>query len=248
MFIKGPAPSAHELENAVAQQIFKMLKKEGMITDLIIDNMNNWHHSGFNVYCGKTLWPDNKDGLENLARYIIRASFSADRMHYIPVGETRDGTARVIYESKDGRSSKTFNALDWLAQLTTHIPNRREQMVRYYGYYSNKSRGMRKKAGADDHIPALMEPDLTSPEMRRKWAQLIQKSYQVDPLLCPQCQGSMKIIAFIEEIDIIEIILKHLGLWETRNHDPPGETAIQTTEWIYDDQYAQIPFDDHWMQ
>ena len=107
---------------------------------------------------------------------------------------------------------------------------------------------MRKKAGAGDHIPALMEPDLTSPEMRRKWAQLIQKSYQVDPLLCPQCQGSMKIIAFIEEIDIIEIILKHLGLWETRNHDPPGETAIQTTEWIYDDQYAQIPFDDHWMQ
>ncbi|MFP4573442.1 MAG: transposase, partial [Desulfobacterales bacterium] len=40
-----------------------------------------------------------------------------------------------------------FNALDWLARLTTHISNRREHMVRYYGYYSNKSRGMRKKAG-----------------------------------------------------------------------------------------------------
>lgn len=58
----------------------------------------------------------------------------------------------------------------------------------------------------------------------------------------------MEIIAFIEDADIIQMILKHLGLWETRNHDPPRETAIQTTELIYDDQYAQIPFDDHWVQ
>ncbi|MFW5916693.1 MAG: transposase [Bacteroidota bacterium] len=90
------------------------------------------------------------------------------------------------FECKDGRSSKTFDALDWLAQLTTHIPNRREHMVRYYGYYSNKSRGMRKKAEADNSIPALMASDLAPPEMRRKWAQLIQKIYQVGPLLCPK--------------------------------------------------------------
>jgi len=55
MFIKSPVPSPHELEDAFAQEIFKMLKKEGLITDLIIDNMNNWHHRVFNVYCGKTL-------------------------------------------------------------------------------------------------------------------------------------------------------------------------------------------------
>ncbi len=53
---------------------------------------------------------------------------------------------KVIYSSKDGRTSKTFEALDWLTQLVTHIPNKGEQMVRYYGYYSNKSRGMCKKA------------------------------------------------------------------------------------------------------
>jgi flavoprotein len=39
----------------------------------------------------------------------------------------------VIYSSKDGRTSKTFEALDWLAQLVPHIPNKGEQMVRYYG-------------------------------------------------------------------------------------------------------------------
>jgi hypothetical protein len=39
-----------------------------------------------------------------------------------------------------------------------------------------------------------------------------------------------------------------LGLWETRNHDPPGENPAQTVEWTYDDDYAQLPFADDWMQ
>ena len=34
---------------------------------------------------------------------------------------------------------------------------------------------------------------------RRSWARLIKKIYEVDPLLCPECGGDMRIIAFIEE-------------------------------------------------
>jgi len=94
-------------------------------------------------------------------------------------------------------------------------------MCRYYGYYSNKSRGMRKKAGTDDAVSALMEPVLTSRAMRKHCTRLIQKVYHVDPLKCPKCQGTMKIISFIEEPDVIRKILTHLDLWETRNHDPP---------------------------
>ncbi len=33
MFIKDPAPSPHELEDSFTREIFKMLKKEDMITD-----------------------------------------------------------------------------------------------------------------------------------------------------------------------------------------------------------------------
>jgi hypothetical protein len=44
------------------------------------------------------------------------------------------------------------------------------------------------------------------------------------------------------------MIVKHLDLWETRNHDPPGENPAQTVEWIYDDDYAQPPFADEWVQ
>ena len=145
-FVVCPPPDTGELEELFRYEVFKMLKAEGKITDVIIENMMNWRHSGFNVYCGNTIWPHNEEGLENLARYIIRASFSQERMTYIATDKSADGTAKVIYDSKDGKISKTFDALDWLAQLVTHIPNKVEQMVRYYGFYSNKSRGLCKKA------------------------------------------------------------------------------------------------------
>ena len=173
-------------------------------------------------------------------------------MVYIPAKDTLDGRAKVIYRSKDGRECKTFEALDWLAQLVTHIPNKGEQMVRYYGYYSNKSRGMRKKAGIDDQVPALVESAVSSIAFRRNWARLIQKIYQIDPLLCTKCQGQMKIISFIEDEALIRKILQHLSLWETRNHDPPQSNQVHTptieTELTYDYSYSQIPPIDYWTQ
>jgi len=174
-FIVCPTPAPKDLENLFRHEVFKMLKAEGKINNTVIDNMMTWHHSGFNVYFGSAIWPHNEEGLENLARYIIRASFSQERMTYIPDDESADGTAKVIYDSKDGKTTKTFDALDWLAQLVTHIPNKGEQMVRYYGYYSNKSRGMRIKAGKDDEVPALIDSAISRKAFRKNWARLIQK-------------------------------------------------------------------------
>ena len=53
-------------------------------------------------------------------------------------------------------------------------------MIRYYGYYSNKSRGLRKKAGMDDAVPALIDAKMAPKEFRKNWARLIQKIYQPD--------------------------------------------------------------------
>lgn len=67
---------------------------------------------------------DEQAGLGNLARYIIRTCFSQERMVYIPAEDSDGGTAKVIYTSKDRKSRKVYNALDWLARLVTHIPGR----------------------------------------------------------------------------------------------------------------------------
>ncbi len=61
----------------------------------------------------------------------------------------REDTQTVLYRSKMNSNLKRnfalFPVLDWIAEITTHIPNKREQLVRYYGAYSNISRGKRKK-------------------------------------------------------------------------------------------------------
>jgi len=73
-----------------------------------------------------------KTAMENLARYIIRASFSQERMSYVE----EDGI--VVYRSKDGAEQKVFDALEWLVPPLagcSHVPDKAEQMVRSYGYY-----------------------------------------------------------------------------------------------------------------
>jgi hypothetical protein len=53
--------------------------------------------------------------------------------------------SKVIYQSKDGREEKVFDALGRLAAMCSHVQNEGEQMVRYCGFCSNFSRGKRQK-------------------------------------------------------------------------------------------------------
>ena len=54
---------------------------------------------------------------------------------------------------------------------------------------------------------------------------LIKRIYEVDPLSCPECGSQMKIVSFIEppQADVIEAILKHCGLWQSRFARAPPE-------------------------
>jgi len=66
--------------------------------------------------------------LEDLARHIIRVSFSQELMN---CGEEE---LQVLYRSKDGKEEKKFDALEWLAAMCSHIPGKGEEMVSYCGY------------------------------------------------------------------------------------------------------------------
>jgi hypothetical protein len=82
--------------------------------------------------------------------------------------------SKVLYQSKEAKQNRTFDALEWLAAMCSHVPNRGEQMVRYYGHYSNVKRGKRKKEEQDDVIPNIIEESTISPAQRKAWARLIQ--------------------------------------------------------------------------
>ncbi len=63
--------------------------------------------------------------------------------------------------------------------------------------------------------------------LRRSWAQLIKRIYEVDPLVCPSCGGEMRIIAFIIDHDVVDAILRHLAKAEARSpRGPPGAPPL----------------------
>ena len=115
-------------------------------------------------------------------------------------------------------------------------------MARYYGFYSNVSRGKRKKVEQDEDIPQIIESK-RSKEFRKNWARLIQKIYEVDPLVCPKCQGTMKVIAVIEDEDVVKTILFHLDLWEQKTRPPPKKSKgnLKYLEPALDYSDSQVP-------
>jgi hypothetical protein len=163
-----------------------------------------------------------------LARYCARNPVALDRMEY-----TRE-SKQVSYRSDktDGPTAGTENLdpLEFLARIVTHIPDKRQVMTRYYGWYSNRVRGRRKKLAAAAAVEAAEQPvafakreDLTLRESKRRWAELLRRVYEVDPLKCPNCAAAMRIVAFITKQDVVDQILHHLRSKNSRA--PPRDIA-----------------------
>jgi hypothetical protein len=92
-------------------------------------------------------------------------------------------------------------AIKWLRLLMNDIPDRYEHLVRYNGYYSNRSRGARRLIENGDDTAGPIHIDEPPANTRRKAAsaRLIQKPYEVDPLECVSCGSNMRIIALIDK-------------------------------------------------
>ena len=175
----------------------------------------SWKHSGFNLHAGDPVPPENQAELEKLAQYILRNPFSAQKM------TMESPTDTIIYHSrlnpKINRNFEVFTPTYFLAAITQHIPDKGAQMVRYYGWYSNKMRGQRHRAENGGAPSAPLRPPGTPPPPAKlpakKWRDLILKVWHTDPLICPNCQHPMRVIAVIDQRTVVEKILRHLSLW-----------------------------------
>ena len=87
-------------------------------------------------------------------------------------------------------------------------------------------------------------------EAWRSWARLIRRVYVMDPLVCPRCGGTMKVLTVIERPANIRQILDHWGLpSEAANlrapPDPPGgQAADPPREWSYEPLFDDLPIPD----
>ena len=111
MFRVAPLFEIKHLEEIFRHKVFKMLLKK---------EKNHRRTGGTGFQAGGTRvsmcfadqeYSREKKPLKNLARYIIRASFSQERMTYLPE------ESKVVYRSKDGKEERIFDALEWLAAM-----------------------------------------------------------------------------------------------------------------------------------
>jgi hypothetical protein len=57
---------------------------------------------------------------------------------------------------------------------------------------------------------------------------MIKRVYEVDPLVCPDCGGEMKIIAFIIDLRVVDQILRHLRRTQPeRDRGPPEDRVLE---------------------
>jgi len=62
--------------------------------------------------------------------------------------------------------------------------------------------------------------------------------FELDPLLCPDCGGLLKIVSFIEDPRVIRAILMHLALWDVPRARPPPVAAGGSVDFEY------VPYED----
>ncbi|MGK2857335.1 MAG: hypothetical protein ACSLFQ_09020 [Thermoanaerobaculia bacterium] len=77
------------------------------------------------------------------------------------------------------------------------------------GEARGKAGGVRPAVAA--YTAVASEPDTAERrQLRKNWAALIRRVYEVDPLVCP-CGATMRVVAVITERSVITKILAHLG-------------------------------------
>ena len=225
-FVHLPLHDVATLTEAFRRAVLKMFVGRELMDIETAQSMLGWPHSGFHTHDGVWAPADDKDFTVRLARYCARNPIALSRMEY-----DEQGSAVTYYSDKHTgptAGSETTDALEFLAKLTSHIPDKGQVLQRYYGFYSSRQRAKRRKANGDgvEELLTMVEPEAEAlRKAKRRWAELLRRIFEVDPLKCPRCgETKMRIVSFITEPKTIDRILDHLRRTQatrTRPRAPP---------------------------
>lgn len=170
----------------------------------------------------------DRKGLLRLIRYGARPCFSQDRLSELPDGRIRYRLSRP-WAKQRAIALQPTSLLHRLAALIRApyvdltrdhgccAPNasRRHEVINLA--FRNQARARRRPSGdraAVERDDGLLHPLPAPPPVERSipWADLLQRTFEVDVLECPTCQGRLSIIAFITDVIVVGKLLAHLRL------------------------------------
>ena len=176
--------------------------------------------NGFSLHAGVSC-EGQRDKRERLCRYIARPPVAVPRL-------SLSSTGKVVYTLKtpyrDGTTLVAFEPVDFIARLAALVPKPRVNLTRYHGVLApnHRWRGLVTPAKRGKGAKRLPNNEVASPAERHAamtWAQRLKRVFSVDIEVCGRCGGSVRVIACIEDQEIIDRILAHL---RDREQDIPN--------------------------
>ena len=153
-----------------------------------------------------------KDKRERLCRYSARPAAGVPRL-------SLSSTGKVLYtlktSNRDGPTQVVFEPVDFIARLAALVPKQGINPTRYSGVLAPnlRWRGLVTPAKRGKGAQRIANTDVHSPAERHvamSWAQRLKRVFNSDIEVCGHCGGSVKVIACIEDQNVIDRILAHL--------------------------------------
>ncbi len=166
---------------------------------------------GFSLHAGVAIAVNDRQGLEQICHYITRPAISNERLAINGKGQI---VLKLKTPWKDGATHIVMEPLEFMQRLAALVPRPRLNLTRFHGVLAPNAK-LRSKVvpGAQEKETAepAAEKEHTCAHARMRWAQMLKRVFDIDRERCA-CGGKLKVIAVIEQPDVIEKILKHLGL------------------------------------
>ena len=115
------------------------------------------------------------------------------------------------------RRERKAGPLDFIARLAALVPKPRVNLTRFHGVFEPNSKYRARVTpagrGRGGQRAAPVDPEEPTPVERRAamtWAQRLKRVFGIDIETCPGCGGAVRIIACIEDAEIIGKILIQL--------------------------------------
>jgi hypothetical protein len=179
--------------------------------------------NGFSLHAGVSCEGKQRDKRERLCRYIARPAVAVPRL-------SLSSTGKVVYTLKtpyrDGTTQVAFDPVDFIARLAALVPKPRVNLTRYHGVLApnHRWRGLVTPAKRGKGVKPLANTEVRSSaecHATMTWAQRLKRVFNIDIEVCDRCSGSVRVIASIEDKDVIDRILAHLKRKEQIIHDLP---------------------------
>jgi hypothetical protein len=101
-----------------------------LVTEGGAERLLSWRHTGFSVH--SRVRAKTKKEAERVGKYMIRPLLSLGRLSL----DEREGQVGYRY-GKDAEEVERMDYLEFIARTTSHIPDKGQVTVRYYGLYAN---------------------------------------------------------------------------------------------------------------